>query len=382
MWHPSNVETRHFVHLAPQDSALAVTEADKFRVIYPNIQEFPCASTSAAASPHFSTAVPRAARHPLRRRIRSTFRSRASRCRTDSPSSSARITRRRSSRSASGITSARRTSRRGKTGFAHLFEHLMFQGSENHKDEFFRPFELAGATDQNGTTWFDRTNYFETVPTTALDMTLWMESDRMGHLLGAIGQNELDEQRGVVQNEKRQGENQPYGRVDERMVANVVSGESSVSPRHDRLDEGSRRRLARRRQAVVHDELRRRERDRRAGRRHHAGDRQGEDARILRRHSRRSAGAAPAAVDRAAHANRHATRWKITSRRRASTANGTCRGSAMRTKRSSSSPQPCSAAARPRVSTSASSTRTRSPTTSRSTCSRSRLPRCSSCRST
>ncbi|HEY0180399.1 MAG TPA: pitrilysin family protein [Dokdonella sp.] len=109
----------------------------------------------------------------------------------------------------------------GKTGFAHLFEHLMFQGSENHKDEFFRPFELAGATDQNGTTWFDRTNYFETVPTTALDMTLWMESDRMGHLLGAIGQHELDEQRGVVQNEKRQDENQPYGRVDERISANA-----------------------------------------------------------------------------------------------------------------------------------------------------------------
>ena len=104
----------------------------------------------------------------------------------------------------------------GKTGFAHLFEHLMFQGSENHKDEFFKPFELAGATDQNGTTWLDRTNYFETVPTSALDMALWMESDRMGHLLGAIGQSQLDEQRGVVQNEKRQGENQPYGRVDDR----------------------------------------------------------------------------------------------------------------------------------------------------------------------
>jgi zinc protease len=109
----------------------------------------------------------------------------------------------------------------GKTGFAHLFEHLMFQGSENHRDEFFRPFELAGATDQNGTTWYDRTNYFETVPTTALDMALWMESDRMGHLLGAIGQHELDEQRGVVQNEKRQDENQPYGRVDERIGANA-----------------------------------------------------------------------------------------------------------------------------------------------------------------
>ena len=70
----------------------------------------------------------------------------------------------------------------------------------------------------NGTTWLDRTNYFENVPTTALDMALWMESDRMGHLLGAIDQATLDEQRGVVQNEKRQGENQPYGRVDERML--------------------------------------------------------------------------------------------------------------------------------------------------------------------
>ncbi|MGN6151962.1 MAG: insulinase family protein, partial [Lysobacteraceae bacterium] len=102
---------------------------------------------------------------------------------------------------------------KGRTGFAHLFEHLMFNGSENHPGEFFEPFELSGATDQNGTTNEDRTNYFENVPTTALDMALWMESDRMGHLLGAIDQKTLDEQRGVVQNEKRQGENQPYGQV-------------------------------------------------------------------------------------------------------------------------------------------------------------------------
>jgi len=99
----------------------------------------------------------------------------------------------------------------GRTGFAHLFEHLMFQGSENYKDEFFGPFERVGATDQNGTTNTDRTNYFQNVPTTALDMALWMESDRMGHFLGAVDQSLLDEQRGVVQNEKRQGENQPYG---------------------------------------------------------------------------------------------------------------------------------------------------------------------------
>ena len=108
----------------------------------------------------------------------------------------------------------------GKTGFAHLFEHLMFSGSENHKGTYFSPFEVAGATDMNGTTWFDRTNYFETVPTTALDMALWMESDRMGHLLSAIGKPELDTQRGVVQNEKRQGENRPYGRTDENILLN------------------------------------------------------------------------------------------------------------------------------------------------------------------
>ena len=103
----------------------------------------------------------------------------------------------------------------GRSGFAHLFEHLMFNGSENAPGEYFAPFEQAGATDMNGTTNTDRTNYFQNVPTTALDMALWMESDRMGHLLGAIDRKTLDEQRGVVQNEKRQGENQPYGQLRE-----------------------------------------------------------------------------------------------------------------------------------------------------------------------
>ncbi len=101
----------------------------------------------------------------------------------------------------------------GRSGFAHLFEHLMFNGSENYPGEFFAPFKQVGVTGQNGTTNTDRTNYFENVPTTALDMAMWMESDRMGHLLGAIDQATLDEQRGVVQNEKRQGQNQPYGQV-------------------------------------------------------------------------------------------------------------------------------------------------------------------------
>ena len=101
----------------------------------------------------------------------------------------------------------------GKTGFAHLFEHLMFNGSENFNDDYFQALERVGATDLNGTTNRDRTNYFQNVPTSALDLVLWLESDRMGHLLGAIDQAKLDEQRGVVQNEKRQGENRPYGRV-------------------------------------------------------------------------------------------------------------------------------------------------------------------------
>ncbi len=98
----------------------------------------------------------------------------------------------------------------GRTGLAHLFEHLMFNGSEHFKDEWFRSTEKVGATDLNGTTSDDRTNYFQNVPKDALDYMLWLESDRMGHFLGVLTQEKLDEQRGVVQNEKRQGDNQPY----------------------------------------------------------------------------------------------------------------------------------------------------------------------------
>lgn len=100
----------------------------------------------------------------------------------------------------------------GKSGFAHLFEHLMFNGSENYNKDYFQALEAIGGTDLNGTTNNDRTNYFQNVPINALDQVLWLESDRMGHLLKAIDQAKLDEQRGVVQNEKRQNENQPYGR--------------------------------------------------------------------------------------------------------------------------------------------------------------------------
>jgi zinc protease len=100
----------------------------------------------------------------------------------------------------------------GKSGFAHLFEHLMFNGSEHFNTDYFQALEAIGATDLNGTTNEDRTNYFQNVPVGALDQVLWLESDRMGHLLKAIDQAKLDEQRGVVQNEKRQGENQPYAK--------------------------------------------------------------------------------------------------------------------------------------------------------------------------
>lgn len=110
---------------------------------------------------------------------------------------------------------------KGKTGFAHLFEHLMFNGTENVPGDFFQPLQQVGATDLNGTTWFDRTNYFETVPTAALDMTLMMESDRMGHLLGAVTQAVLDNQRKVVQNEKRQGDNNPFGMVEYEQLENL-----------------------------------------------------------------------------------------------------------------------------------------------------------------
>ena len=109
----------------------------------------------------------------------------------------------------------------GRTGFAHLFEHLMFNGSENYDNDWFKPMDKIGATGLNGTTNQDRTNYYETVPKNTVDVALWLESDRMGHLLGAITQKKLDEQRGVVQNEKRQGENQPYGRAFSTILKNV-----------------------------------------------------------------------------------------------------------------------------------------------------------------
>jgi zinc protease len=108
----------------------------------------------------------------------------------------------------------------GRTGFAHLFEHLMFQGSKHTPhDSHFQMLEAAGATGINGTTDFDRTNYFETVPSNRLELALWIESDRMGYLLDAIDEKEFANQQDVVRNERRQTtENRPYGNADEALV--------------------------------------------------------------------------------------------------------------------------------------------------------------------
>jgi zinc protease len=107
----------------------------------------------------------------------------------------------------------------GGTGFAHLFEHLLFQGSQHVAEaEHFRLIQEAGGT-LNGSTWFDRTNYFETVPSHQLDLALWLESDRMGWFLPSITQAKLDNQRDVVKNERRQSyENRPYGLATETVL--------------------------------------------------------------------------------------------------------------------------------------------------------------------
>lgn len=117
----------------------------------------------------------------------------------------------------------------GKAGYAHLFEHLMFYGSAHVEGNLFRPLEEIGATDFNGTTSFDRTNYFETVPTPALDLALFLESDRMGFLVPALDQERLDAQRKVVLNEKRQGENAPGGLVWTRVLKELFPSDHPMS---------------------------------------------------------------------------------------------------------------------------------------------------------
>lgn len=122
-----------------------------------------------------------------------------------------------------------RDERAGRSGFAHLYEHLMFVGSEHHDDEFFRPMRAAGATDMSGQTHYDLTHYYQNVPTGALDLALWLESDRMGHFPAAVSQQDLDAQRGVVKNEKRQYQNLPFGGVHDLIAANTYPPEHPYS---------------------------------------------------------------------------------------------------------------------------------------------------------
>src|SRR5688500_18912296 len=111
-----------------------------------------------------------------------------------------------------------RNENRGKNGFAHLFEHFFFNGSENYPHGFREAMDDLGATNRNGTTSGDRTNFFEDVPVSALERALYLEADRMGFLAGHLSKEMLERERGVVQNEKRQGQNQPYGSVLERIL--------------------------------------------------------------------------------------------------------------------------------------------------------------------
>ena len=110
-----------------------------------------------------------------------------------------------------------RNEQRGKTGFAHLFEHFFFNGSEHHPSGFREAMDDLGANNRNGTTSNDRTNFFENVPVSALERTLFLEADRMGFLAARITKESLERERGVVQNEKRQGENQPYAKAFARV---------------------------------------------------------------------------------------------------------------------------------------------------------------------
>ncbi len=146
----------------------------------------------------------------------------------------------------------------GRTGFAHLFEHMMFQGSAHVAEgEHFDARRSAPAARSTASTWLDRTNYFETLPSHELELALWLEADRMGILLPAMTQEKLDNQRDVVKNERRWSvDNQPYGDWDERCRRWSIPPTHPVSPPAHRLDGGPRRRIAGRRPHVLRDLLR------------------------------------------------------------------------------------------------------------------------------
>ena len=176
----------------------------------------------------------------------------------------------------------------GKTGFAHLFEHMMFQGSAHVADKMhFKYIQEAGGT-ANGSTNTDRTNYFETLPSNYLETGLWLESDRMGFLLATLTKDKLDNQRDVVRNEKRQNyDNRPYGLAPKAIFENIYPPVAPVSPPDHRRARGSRARHARRRERVLQEVLLAGERDAGHRRRRRRGRRRSGCARSISARCRR-----------------------------------------------------------------------------------------------
>ena len=148
----------------------------------------------------------------------------------------------------------------GKTGFAHLFEHLMFNGSEHFNDDYYKALERVGATDRNGTTNTDRTNYFQNVPKTALDTVLWLESDRMGHLLAAIDQAQARRATGRGAEREAPGRKPALRARLHHAGGELLPAGPPLLVDHHRVDDGSRRRQPRGRARVVSQRLRRRQR--------------------------------------------------------------------------------------------------------------------------
>ncbi len=245
----------------------------------------------------------------------------------------------------------------------------MFQGTEHYDDEFFKPLEQVGATSMNGTTNFDRTNYFQNVPTTALDLALWMESDRMGHLLGVNRRRSASTSSAAsCRTRNARARIARSAKVPETLFRAEFPGRPSVPHAADRLDGGSRRRDARRRQGMVPELLRCRECRAGARRRHRRGDGTSQGRAVFRPHPAGPASDPAGHVDRGANDSRRescTTRW----RSRAGCASGIRRRTTRATPNTSASSARSSAAARPRDCTSdwsiASGLRTRSAPASR-----------------
>ena len=256
--------------------------------------------------------------------------------------------------------------RPGRTGFAHLFEHLMFEGSEHHNGGYFPPLQQAGAL-LNGSTNTDRTNYWEVVPTSALDLALWMESDRMGYLLPALTRERFETQRDVVLNERRQNyENRPYGMAMMALSAALFPPDHPYHWLTIGAAEDIRAMEFEDVQAFFRTVLPSGERVAGAGGRHRHRARVRARRAVLRRHSRRRRNREPVDADASAAA-RDPARARG-SRRAAAAVHGVAFAGDVRRRRRRSGPRwpICSPTARRRVSIARSSTTN----ASRSTCRR------------